>query len=125
MAYPQSIAHCPSEETSLGEQVIDNQITITLIDEALKGLVSLGRTDLPPTLAIDLARQMYPWLDHLLNKLQTESQDIAHARIDTLFIEGLDLVDNPNPPAMRGIPKDDPEYQYMRQRLREETYATT
>ena len=93
MAYPQSIAHCTSEETSLGETMIDNQISITLTDEALKALASLGRTDLPPTLAIDLACDMYPWLKHLLNELQAESQDIVRTRTDALFLEGLDLGD--------------------------------
>ena len=68
-------------------------LTIQIPTSILRELNSLERKDLPPKLAIQLARQMYPWLNELLKVLVVESQRIAKTRTDKLFSEAIFTVD--------------------------------
>ncbi|MDE0017795.1 MAG: hypothetical protein OXU51_16550 [Candidatus Poribacteria bacterium] len=68
-------------------------LTIQIPISILRELTSLERDDLPPKLAIQLARQMYPWFDQLLQVLIIEAERIAKTRTDELFSEALFTVE--------------------------------
>ena len=68
-------------------------LTIQIPTSILRELNSLERKDLPPKLSIQLARQMYPWLNELLKALVIESQRITKTRTDELFSEAIFTVD--------------------------------
>ena len=68
-------------------------LTIQIPTSILRELNSLERDDLPPKLAIQLARQMYPWLNELLKVLVSETQRIAKTQTDELFCEALFTVE--------------------------------
>ena len=58
-------------------------------EEVNRELACLGRDDLPPTLAIDQVRAMYPWLDKILIQLQEQAQMHVERETDKLFREAL------------------------------------
>ena len=68
-------------------------LTIQIPISILRELNSLERNDLPPKLAIQLARQMYPWLNELLKILVVEAERITETRTDELFCEALFTVE--------------------------------
>ena len=49
------------------------ELRVVLPQFICRNLTSLGRNDLPPTVAIQQAREMYPWFDTLIRVLQTEA----------------------------------------------------
>ena len=76
----------PVEEPYMDDK---SEFTIELSRVVVRELACLGRSDLPRPVSIELARQLHPWLDELLDTLQPKAQKIANDNITQFFVEGI------------------------------------
>ena len=71
------------------EEIQKETLTIDISPGAFRELLLLKRTDLPPKISIELACQMHPFLEEILNVLHIAAHKIYKPRETNMLLDAV------------------------------------